>query len=373
MAWPLTPQELHAIVEVYAGFGNHHTGTPADQATTTWLVDLLRSQGATVVNDAFEFDRFDCQAELRVDGEVVPSVPVFYSATGEFLTRDLAVVELPAEGSGNARGIDRPLADAPDADAVILALDGPDDLPVQCNRVPSRPGGSGRPAVIIPANWVERVRSGPADLAFSATVEPGRSANVIAAFGAPDSPEVNVTTPLTGWTPAAGERGTGLAAAIAMAIDLSADYSVTLSACSGHELDHLGLHHYLAARDVSERPAIHLGASVAATEPESTGPEQLGARRIVLTTATGELREVLTDRVRDANWTLVDAEAWGGEGGTWREAGASVLSFLGSSTVFHTTADTPQRATTPEALVLATDVAIDAARLFLAESDRPDG
>ncbi|WP_420443425.1 hypothetical protein [Candidatus Poriferisodalis sp.] len=181
--------ELYEIVATYAGFGNHHTGTPVDAQTTAWLKDVLLSLGASVHEDWFEFDRFVCTAELRVGDQVVPALPVFYSAHGDWRTKDLSVVE----------------------------------------------------------------------------------ANV-----------------------AVGERGTGLAVALAMAAELAADHHVTLSACSGHEFDHIGLKHYLAGREVVGWPVVHLGGS----------------------------------------------------------------------SLFHTTADTAA-ATTPQAMALAADVAIDAARLFL--------
>jgi hypothetical protein len=56
---------------------------------------------------------------------------------------------------------------------------------------------------------------------------------------------------------------------------------------------------------------------------------------------------------------------WPGEGGTWQQAGAQVLSFLGGASLFHTTDDVPDKATTPDALKLAADTAIDATQLFL--------
>ncbi len=361
------PAELYEIVATYAGFGNHHTGTSVDAATTAWLTDVLRGLGASVEHEPFVFDRFVCTAALRVDGEVVPVVPVFYCAVGEWRTGEVAVADVGAGGAGNARGLDPHLGHDPEAAALALAIDGPADLPVQCNRVPVMGETPGRPAVVIPGNWAERVSRGDTDLAFSAQLEPGRSANVVASLGRPDAPAVNVTTPLTGWTPAGGERGTGLAVALAMAADLAIDHHVTVSACSGHELDHLGLRHHLTRRDVVDETVVHLGASVASVEPDSAGPAGLGGRRLALTTATGETRDEIGRRVAAANWRLQDADLWPGEGGTWYEAGASVLSFLGGSTVFHTTADTAE-ATTPEALALAAETAIDAARLFVGSS-----
>ncbi|MEM9653483.1 MAG: hypothetical protein AAGA65_15410, partial [Actinomycetota bacterium] len=348
------PDGLYEIVATYVGFGNHHTGTRADAETTAWLVDLLGRMGASVAEDRYEFDRFVCAAELVAGGQVVPSVPVFYSAAGEWRTRDISVVDVDRTVAGNPRGIDPHLGSAANAEALVLALDGPDDLTVQCNRVPAMPASGGRPAVIVPGNWAQRVRGADAELVFAAHVETGASANVIASLGAPDAPAINITTPLTGWTPAGGERGTGLAVALAMAADLSTDHRVTLSVCSGHEIDHIGLKHYLAHLDAVGETVVHLGASVAATEPDSTGPARLGDQRMVLTTATGELRTEIGRRVPAANWQLRSADPWPGEGGTWFEAGASVLSFLGGASLFHTTADT-ETATSPEAMALAAE------------------
>ena len=152
-----------------------------------------------------------------------------------------------------------------------------------------------------------------------------------------------------------------------MAVDLAADHHVTLSVCSGHEIDHIGLDHYLASRDVVGWPVVHLGASVAAVEPTSTGPAGLGDQRMVLTTAEGELRAEIGRRVACSKLAPAPKRSpWPGEGGNWFEAGASVLSFLGGSSLFHTTADTAAAATTPQAMALAAEVALDAARLFLA-------
>jgi hypothetical protein len=354
---------LYSIVEQYAAFGNHHTGTEADRATTDWLVDLLQNMGGTVQRDAYSFDRFVPEATLTVDGQAVPCLPLFYSATGEFETSDLETVQVDYGVVGNARNFDSALPPGPSATPLVIAIDGPDDLPVQCNRVPE--GLLGRPAVVIPGNWHDRVHAG-AHLRFSARMERGESANVIATFGDPSHLEVMITTPLTGWTPAAGERATGLAVALAMTAALATGNRVIFSACSGHEIDHVGLRHYLSTRDLDGRMAIHLGASVAATEATADGPPVLGDRRMTLTTATGDTRTAIAERVTDGNWMMPDLDPpWPGEGGTWQEAGAQVLSFLGMASLFHTTDDVPDKATTPEALKLAADTAIDTTQIFL--------
>jgi len=357
---------LYEIVTTYASFGDHHTGTEADRATTAWLVDLLGEMGAATELETFTFDRFQAEAELTTDGTMVPCLPLFYSEVGAVDSADLEFVELASTAVGNARALDDGLPQNDDGRPLVIGIESPVGLPVQCNRVPTRL--LGRPAVVVPQDWIERARSN-AHLRFSGSLEPGRSANVLASLGDPAAPEVMITTPLTGWTPAAGERGTGLAVALAIASALSDRYRVVFSACAGHELDHIGLRHHLMTRDLAGRTAIHLGASVAACEPDGTGALVLGAQRLTLTTATGATRIAIGDRVADANWSLRDIEPpWPGEGGTWQEAGANVLSFLGGSSVFHTSDDVPEKASTPRALELAAAVALDAARLFLEPS-----
>lgn len=365
MTTGLAASDLFAIVERYSDFGNHHTGTDVDRATTAWLIDLLTRLGATVEENSYTFDRFVATAELTTDDVAsVPCLPLFYSATGTVDTDRFDTFEADAAVVGSAHALDELLPSTSDPTPLIIALDGPDDLAVQCNRVPTRL--LGRPAVVIPGNWLDRVRQG-ARLRFDGSLEPATSANVIATLGNPTAPTVTVTTPLTGWTPAAGERGTGLAAALFIASELASTHHVVFSACSGHEIDHLGLRHFLSTRDLTNQTVIHLGASVAACEPDDSGSLRLG-QRITLTTATGAARSAIKARAADGNWNMADREPpWPGEGGTWLNAGARVLSFLGGSTLFHTLDDVPDKATTPAAIELAATVALDAVRMFLME------
>ncbi len=357
------PVELYEIVETYAGFGDHHTGTEADERTTAWLSGWFEDFGADVSPAPFEFLRWRGSTVLRLDdGSLVPQLPVFYTTTGSLRSKAMEVVELPASAGTSPQAITdavtRVAVDAADTAAVVLALDGPDDQPVAVNRKPQLDGG--RPAVVIPGNWADRVRAG-AELSFEASTETGRSANLVATHGPRDAPEVTVTTPLTGWTPCAGERGTGLAAALALFTDLVEDHRVRFVACAGHELDHEGLHQWLAHQVVEGARVIHLGASVGAVTAEGT----LDPARLVATTAEGDRRREIKRLAVPANWTLLEGDHWLGEGATWRAHGAEVLSFLGSSRYFHTPADLPAAASNPAALDLATSCAREAARCFL--------
>ncbi len=370
-----TGKSLYEIVETYAAFGDHHTGTAADHDATDWLAEIAERLGAKVTLPDYRFERYSCRAVLTSDGATVPSVPLFYSGYGSWMTSRVDVMEVDRQLSGRADGLGS-VTDQPAANrALAIAIDGPDDLAVHCNRVPAVrgvPTGPGRPAVIIPANWAERVGR-DARLSFDAEVETAVTRNLVANLGSPDHRRVNITTPMTGWTPAAGERGTGLAVALAMAADLAKDHCVVLIGTSGHELDHLGLRDYLATENVAGQPVIHLGSCVATVEQDDGGQPVLGSQRAILTNAGDRLRDGIIEHAAPGRWTPIDPPDWPGEGQTWREAGAMVLSFLGTYEHFHLTTDQPEVATTPEALELATSSAIAAARHLLFAGGKPSG
>lgn len=351
--------ELYAVVNKYASFGDHHTGTDADHNTTKWLTGLLADMGARVRLQPYEFDRWAGSSSLTLsNGTSVPHEPVFYSMTGTISTTSLDVVHVDRQVAGGSTGLDIYTEGTSSGEAFVFALNGPDEEPVQCNRVPEIRDQT--PAVIIPGNWAERVGAG-AELNLTADLRHAQSANVIATIGPTRGPAVIVTTPLSGWTPAAGERGTGLATALAMVADLATDHQVTFVSCTAHELDHVGLRKWLADNPVDDQRVIHLGASVAAVDDK----RELAPGRMVLTTATADKRSDIQTIIGDANWSMIDRKVWAGEGATFRAAGASVLSFLGTFSHFHTCCDVPEVATSPAALLTATTTAIRAARRFL--------
>ena len=73
---------LYKIVEEYSALGDHRTGTAVDRATIEWFCAELASIGAQVQIAEFPIDIYQAQWCVRLDGEEVSSLPLYYEATG---------------------------------------------------------------------------------------------------------------------------------------------------------------------------------------------------------------------------------------------------------------------------------------------------
>ena len=356
----MTPDELFARTKEYYDFGVHRTGTEADRATADWFFGHLHDLGATVERRQVAFDRYVAEATL-VDraGEAIPCEAVFYEFLGQFEGSDLAVATAPTRATGSATGFDGLLVDRSDP-LVIVSEDGPPGHVV----MPNRPTGACErpPAVVVPSDVADRLDG--ATLTVDARLAPGVCESSSAVVGS--GPPITLTTPLSGWFGCASERGSGAAVTFDLVERLRASHTVTVVACSGHELDHLGLHRWLddaaPRRSVPEGPVVHLGASVAAAVEGELEP------RVVLqgSEAPPAWLDELAAIVAPANYQVVPVDdPWPGEGRNWRQHTAEVLSFTGAARWFHTTGDTPQAATSPAALGRARDAIWAAVQAWL--------
>ena len=356
----MTAEQLYELTAQYYDLGAHRTGTPPDLATAEWFFGRLVELGATLDRSQVPFDRYEVQTSLvNTDGEAVPCDAVYYEFLGHFEGGEFTTTTAPAIGAGNASSFDALLSDR-DEPLVIVIEDGPPGHVVMPNR---RVGdGSRPPAVVVPSNVGDRLVG--ARLTVDARLVPGRCESSSAVLG--DGPPVTVTTPLSGWFGCASERGSGVAIALDLAARLAETNTVTVVACSGHELDHLGLHAWLgdaATRGaVPSGPVVHLGASIAAARNGVLEP------RFVLQgpdAPTGWVDE-LTSVVAPANYQVVTIDdPWPGEGRNWRAHTGTVLSFTGAGTWFHTAGDTPEQATTSAALGVARDAVWNATQALL--------
>jgi len=361
-------QTLFGIVERYHGLGIHQSGTAVDIATARWLVTELETRGMSTSRQSVPFDRYAYESSLVADGEAVDHLPLFYEWVGEVETTDVDVRLVDTRGGGSVGLIDAAIAEAASSGraASLLATDHPNGSLVAVNR--STGLGSGHPVVLVAGRDHDRLaEAAEIRLRLQATTERAATTNVIArnsaALGTDDQPLL-FTTPLTGWVRAAGERGTGVAIFLEM-IERFSDVPVLAVACGGHELDHLGVHHWLGTRDDEPAAVVHLGASVAVDQATPDG-RVLAPTRFGVTNAGGDKGDAMRAALTPGRLTVrTDTDQWVGESETLQLLDVPMLSIAGGGIDFHTHDDTPERATSPAALSLMADIVEAATRILI--------
>lgn len=200
-------------------------------------------------------------------------------------------------------------------------------------------------------------------LRLRARIVPGRTTNIEVNNGQPGQRLV-LTTPLNGWFGAAGERGTGIAVLRYVAEQL-ADRALTIVATGGHELGYLGAHAWVRRCVEAPECVVHLGASLAVEAPGADGTRRLIDSRIGMTTLGEDAAAPVARALSGAGIGLrYNVDSWLGEGEAWSRLGVPVLSTTGAGPDFHTPADTPSRATSPDALATVAKAVARAAVAF---------
>ncbi|MGI9407331.1 MAG: hypothetical protein ACR2O4_13255 [Hyphomicrobiaceae bacterium] len=357
-------EEAYRLVCAYAAIEGHRTGTPGDQKTLRWLGQELSRRGADVVLENFPCRHFEADVIVRHDDRLVDAMAFHDAAVGQYELGHLAV------GSIDAHAADAVLkaeifsrvekARRCSHDGLVLATRCPTGALCAINR----PSGShiDFPVVLVPGHEHAALREGMISIAYSAVSRNSKAENLLAEFPAPaGGPTIVITTPVSGWFSCAGERGCGIAVAIHLAELLSKQFSVHLLLASGHELGFLGGYHL--ANTFRQRPGciVHLGSCIA----------NIGADLMAVCSAAGTTFNVIAGALAPLQIVPVApahparADEWVGESACWVAHERPMLSIAGMAPHFHTSADVPEAATTPELLQAALD-AIGAAALELA-------
>ncbi len=367
----LTGDQLHTLVQDYAGLGIHRAGAAVDAATVEWMRGHLVDRGLDVRAEAVPFDRWVYSSELTVDGSPVDHLPVFYEWTGSVATDRVLVAAYDPKSGGYTVPLEEQAIQARDAghEALVLATAHPGGALVAINRKPEP--GSGFPTVLVAGRDLDRLDQGTVRLELEARLEPGETTNLIAtnsiSTGPDSAPPLLLTTPLTGWFTCAGERGTGVAVILDL-IDRCAHLPLLVIATGGHELDYLGVRRWVAKADIEPAAIVHVGASVAVDAPIPDGTRQLIPTRLAMTSLDGTEAQPVVDALAPIGLTPhTGTERWLGESEVFCELGVPMLSFTGSGLDFHTPEDTPERATSPASLA-AVAKAIGEASLALFQS-----
>lgn len=363
MPHPTSGEPLFDLVQTYASLGDHRTGTDVDHSTARWMADALASRGLEVGLEPLSFDQWRSSSRLLAAGLEVFHLPVYYEWTGSIDTTDVHVGSFDPISGGFPEVLTAPIehARASGAAAAVLVTQHPNGSLVAVNRVLGA-AGSGVPTVLVAGRDHGQLRSGRVELRLAAEVVAGTTANVVATNGVAGRP-LMLTTPLNGWFGCAGERGTGIAVLLDL-VERFADRPLLVVATGGHELGFFGAHRWVAAhRDVQPSAIVHVGASVAVEEDAGDGRRRLATTRMALTSVPTRRAGALAAPLARAGLDLrADNERWIGEGEAWSRIGVPLLSFTGAGVDFHTPEDTPERATSPDALAAVAAAIGDAAQ-----------
>jgi hypothetical protein len=361
-------ERMYACVEEYAALGDHRTASPVDDATRAWFGAELEARGATVDSVVYEFDDYVATASVTVGGRAIDAMALSYSGVGGVDTTEPLVTAVDA-GAGFASEVEHALDAARGrCEALVIVTEGPGGRLVALNRAPVEPAGP--LAVLVGGRDRAALDNGPVRVVGEAQCARAVSATVTGAFGdATDAPLV-VATPLSGWFGCAGERGTGIAITLEVAVAVAAQSPVLVVATTGHEIGFLGLHDYLARGAPPAYAVLHVGAGAAAGDGH-----RLGTPRLVFVDGVDD------DIAASLERTLAPAELhrvrfdgeWPTEGQLWRALGAPVVSIVGGFDLFHTADDVPHAVTSPALLDQVASSVLDAAGTLVAGSPHDVG
>lgn len=351
---------LYGLVEEYAAFGDHRTGTDVDHSTAEWVARQLADRGLTVEVASYGFDHWRVRGGVVVDGEPLEHLAVTGEWTGPVPYGPvLAMGYSVGHGGEQSFGAVAGAARASGCTSALLATEHPHGCLVAVNRAPG--DETGFPVVLVPgreAARLEGTEGSRIEVDLAAEVVPGTTANVVATNGVEGMPLL-LTTPMTGWFGCAGERGTGLAVLLEL-VERFADRPLLVLATTGHELLYEGVRRWVAERSLEVSAVVHVGADLATEAHGEGGVRALATSRVAFcgrsTAAAGVGRAL-----EPGGWAFrEDPAAWLGEGEVWSGFDVPLLSLTGAGPWFHTREDTPAVSTSPQSLATVADALADA-------------
>lgn len=289
-------ERLFTDVQSYTVAGNKQSGGEGDRWTADWTAKRLSSAGFEVERQTFDVPWFEAsRCDLRLGDITIPLVaqplaietgeaglaaPLRLAEIPERLDGAIAVVRLPFRRWSSLvdRAAREPLADAlaRGASGVILITTGPTGEALLLNVPAGHPVSEKPLALLAPrlaAPVIEAARHGAAaKLALRGRGGARAAQNIIGRLVRSGRPWLVVSTPRSGWTDCAGERGPGIAMWLALADWMPRafpQHSLLFLCNSGHEYENLGASHI--ADKFGPAPSetafwLHLGANAAARD-----------------------------------------------------------------------------------------------------------
>jgi hypothetical protein len=300
-----TPEaSLQADLERYVSFGVHQSGSKGDLATGQWVGARLGAAGITVSRQAVTVPFFDeAVAQISVVGggtfEGIGQHPIKTTEASGLLAplalwrdaRDtmnlngkIAVVILPfgRHSSALQPNIAGPISAALGAGALglVVVTDGPSGEALALNAQYAETPPT-VPCIVVGSRGIKPLLDA-AVVGAAATLKVEGIAGQRQAFNVVGrrpgkGRKLVLTTPLSGWFTCGAERGSGVAAFLAMAPWLAANYpdlDITTGGMTGHEFENLGSKEFNASvvgHDSKIDLWVHLGAAFAARDWHELG------------------------------------------------------------------------------------------------------
>jgi len=354
------------IVGEFDAHGWHRTGTPADDATTGWLVEQLETVGVSAEALAFHFPKVEIEcAQIMVADAIIRGHPQFDAGftpadgvraplaltSGEVQGR-IEIVDTTFDGGVPSvleleAAVERCELHG-SLGAVVVARSAGSMILPNAHRInnPGRlPTLHVRPADAAPL-FLAAGRGDTAVLTITATRRRARADNVLGLLPA-DAPShaapVVVLTPKSGWFHCTAERGCGIAVWLAVARGLVGHpgrrRDVVFVATSGHELGYMGIEDLLQRRPelAKAHTWIHLGASIGAAINPTLGLR--ASDETLRQLAVGALERTAAPPLN----LLPAGAAPVGEAETVAKLGGRYISLAGGHSFFHTPEDRPDK------------------------------
>ncbi len=285
----LTGQALFADVETYAGFGIHHTGLEADLKTSDWQQAHLEKLGFAVTRSAVPvrqyisdvatltlkegtqisvhpqwpqpFESF-AHAGALVDRVTAPDAPIAKDA--------LVLVRTKGNTIDTAENLAQ-ITPAIEAGAgAVIAISTHDSGQFQIGNVSEKLPPFNVPVVLAGEKDLTTIlQSGTATLTLNGTFKKVQGQSITGRIKR-GTKWLIVSTPQSGWTTCAGERGPGIAMFRGLATTLAAmddGPSLCFTSNSGHEFHNLGARILHEAHELPPPKEtalwLHLGAGFA--------------------------------------------------------------------------------------------------------------
>jgi len=383
---PLSGEALYRDVETYCALGDHRTASIGDNATTNWLKWKFENLGYNVETPQVPLALFqptDCRVICGgSEFEAFPAWPVI-TTSKEGIRAPLAlagssdlqgkiVVMSPTYRYGSSLTI-RGFGDqamqlaSRGAVGVIIVTEGPTGEIIGLNAYPGKFHWD-IPVVLVAGRDGDAVRAlakrgEPANFILTADVDPDATAGNVVARRRGRGKTVVVSTPKSGWFTCAGERGSGMAIFLALAQTLAKNSKIDLMfvATTGHEIEGAGGEHFLedhAPKPKDVRLWLHIGANIASNTIRMDGEkvireDTIHAQRGVLASQQllSAARKAFAGQPGYSEPIDSNSDRAVGEVLIYRREGYSpLIGIVGGHPLHHTRLDTPQNATSPEAL-----------------------